>query len=129
MEQPGKNFLRGDAKRRSDFIILLSPLRSQVTLVVALLLGAVLGEIDAPLTEDFRNGPLAALDAVRYANAPVAAAGDGEAGNPGAAVIDPCDPVEVPQGVLGHAEVPPEDAREERLRKGVESQDVTKLGE
>ena len=98
-------------------------------LVVAFLLGVVLGEVDAPFTEDFRDGPLAALDAIRDANAPVAAAGEGETGNLGTAVFDPCNPLEVSQGVLGHAEVPPEDAREERLRKGVETQDVMKLGE
>ncbi len=53
MEPPEKNLLTGDTKRRSDFIIFLSPLGSQATLVVSLLLGTVLSEVDAPLTKDF----------------------------------------------------------------------------
>ena len=86
----------------------------------------VLTEVDAPFTEDLRDSPLAALDAIGYANAPITSAGDGEAGNPGAAVIDPCNPIEVPQGILGHAEVPAEDAREQRLSMGAEAHDAAK---
>ena len=70
----------------------------------------ILSEVDAPLTEDLRDGPLAALDAIRDANASVAAAGEGEARNLGTAILDQCDAVEVPECVLGHAEVPSEDS-------------------
>ena len=56
--------------------------------VVAFLFGPVLSEGDAPLAEDFGDGPLAALNAVWNPNAPVAAAGDGETWNPRAAIVD-----------------------------------------
>ena len=48
----------------------------------------VFGEVDAPLAEDLRDSPLAALDAIRDAYAPVATAGEGKAGNLGAAILD-----------------------------------------
>ena len=44
-------------------------------------------------------------------------------------VIDPCNPIEVPEGILGHAEVPAEDAREQRFGVGTESHDAAKFGE
>ena len=69
----------------------------------------VLGEVDTPLTENFRNGPLATLDTIRNAHAPVAAASKGESRDLSAAILDQFDPLKVPERVLWHAEVPPED--------------------
>jgi hypothetical protein len=71
----------------------------------------VLCEFDAPFTQDLRDGPLAALDTIRDAYTPVAAAGEGEAGDMCTTVLDQFHTLKMPKRVLRHAEVPPEDAR------------------
>ena len=80
--------------------------------VVAFLFNVVLCKIDAPLTEDLRDSPLTALNAIRDAHSSVAPARKGEAGNLGATILDECDTVEVLERVLRHAEVPSENSRE-----------------
>ena len=85
-------------------------------------------EVDAPLTHDLRDGTLPALDAVRDAHTPVAATGEGKTGDLDTVILDQFDTVKVPECVLGHAKVPAKHTREERLRKRVETQDVTELG-
>ena len=72
-------------------------------LIVALLFRMVLTELNSPLPKDFRDRPLAALDAVRNTYTSVAAARDDKAGNLTTPVIDPCYPLEVSEGVLGHS--------------------------
>jgi len=90
-------------------------------LVVAVLLSMVLRQVDAPLTKNLRDGPLPALDTIRNADTPVAAAGKGKPGKLGTAVLDHCDTVKVPERILRHAEMPPEDTREERFHKRIET--------
>ena len=72
----------------------------------------ILGKLHPPLPKDFRDRPLAALNAVRNTHASVTAARDGKTGNLGTPIFDPRNSLEVPEGVLGHPEMPPEDARE-----------------
>src|SRR4030042_1926861 len=88
----------------------------------------IFGEIDAPFAEDLRDGPLTALDTIRDAYSSVATAGEGEAWNLGAAILDECDTFEVPECVLRHAEVPSKNSIEKRLCKRIKTQDVMKLG-
>ena len=77
--------------------------------------------------KDLRNRPLAALDAIRDPYAPIAPTGKGETGNLGRPILNSCDTFKMAECVLGHAAVPAEDAGEERLRKGVEPQNVLEL--
>src|SRR4030042_7080366 len=94
-------------------------------LVIPLLFDMIFGEVNAPLTHDLRDGTLPALDAVRYAHTPVAATGEGKTGDLGTVIFDQFDTVKVSECVLGHAKLPPKHTREQRLRKRVETQNVT----
>ena len=70
----------------------------------------ILGEVDAPFAKDFRDRPLTTFDTIGDPYAPVAAPGEGEASDLSTPILDQCDPVKVPEGLLGHAKVPAEDA-------------------
>jgi hypothetical protein len=69
-------------------------------LVVALLLKVVLGEVNAPFTEDFRDSPLTAL---MHSGTPTLRSflRDSEARNLGIAAIDPFNPLEMSQVYWG----------------------------
>jgi len=55
----------------------------------------ILCKFHPPLSKDFRNRLLTALDAVRNTHPSVAAARNGETGNLDTPAIDPCYPLEV----------------------------------
>ena len=89
----------------------------------------ILREVDAPFTDYLRDSSLTTLDAIRDAHSSVAAAGEGEARNLGTAILNKCDAVEVPECVLGHAEVPSKNSMKKRLCKWIKTQNVMKLGQ
>src|SRR5450759_3570905 len=93
--------------------------------VDALLLGRILGECDAEVAEHLGDRLLAALDAVRDADAGVAAAADAEARRGGEVLADEPHAIEVAEGVLWHPVRPAEDAGPDRV--GGKSEDLAEL--